>query len=88
MASDRIRCEECEKEAQTKKWMLVAPNPFDPANEVTCPKCLAVIRGTLTCEVPGCSETATCWTPTADDGYAQTCGEHRPTARKEDCRGK
>lgn len=82
MASDRIRCEECEKEF-SQKDMLVAPNPFDADDTVIgCPNCLSVIRGTLLCEVPGCSETATCGTPTANGGYAQTCGNHRPVENK------
>jgi len=82
MASDRIRCEECEEEF-SQKDMLVAPNPFDADDTVTgCPKCCSVIRGILLCEVPGCGETATCGTPTAGDGYAQTCGKHMPVIGK------
>lgn len=58
--------------------MLRAPNPFDEGFIIcACPKCKEV--GVLSggCDEPGCTDFASCGTPTPD-GYRVTCGKHAP----------
>ena len=58
---------------------LVAPNPFNPAEDIVgCPGCFEVNTLVYACDV--CQKRACCGTPT-EDGYRWTCSKHTPSPK-------
>ena len=66
----------------TEDEKLIAPNPFDPENDILigCPVCLDVNCLGVCCDEPGCWELVSTGTPTPE-GYRSTCYKHRPVDR-------
>ena len=75
--TDKVQCDVCAW-IGTDARILSAKNPFDPEDTVEgCPQCKSVNSIRRFCDEPGCTERASCGTPTKD-GYRQTCGKHAP----------
>jgi len=56
--------------------LLVAPNPFDPADTIVgCPVCKSVNEFRELCDEPGCQRTASSGWPSRE-GYRRTCHVH------------
>jgi hypothetical protein len=73
----KLICKECGWRGQESE-MLLAPNPFDPEDQVCgCPGCKAVDSLLVACDELGCWQESTCGTPTPE-GYRRTCGRHMP----------
>lgn len=74
---NKVECRECYWKGQRTE-LLTAPDPFCPGdNCFGCPKCKSIDCFLLLCDEPGCSNSATCGTPTPD-GYRSTCHHHVP----------
>lgn len=57
--------------------LLVAPNPFDPTDNILgCPQCKAIGSFWEVCDEPCCKRQASCGFPTETGGYRRTCGQH------------
>jgi hypothetical protein len=73
-------CWECKWRGTSDDW-LVAKNPFNNEDTILgCPQCFDINTLYMACDEPECWKPASCGTPT-ENGYRNTCGEHRP---KED----
>ena len=71
-------CEYCPGKKWPESGLLVAPNPFDSAQQIIgCPSCKSVEAIEELCDEPGCHELAGCGTPHAT-GYRRTCYRHIP----------
>jgi len=82
MIDERWKCIHCDWIGGIDQ-MLVAEHPFDPDDEVRgCPDCKEVNPFARLCDEPGCTQRATCGTPTPE-GYRLACHEHRPAEESE-----
>lgn len=61
--------------------LLVAQNPFDATDTIVgCPRCKAVERWELLCDVDGCPGLVVRRWP-SPDGYRRTCSKHDESRR-------
>ena len=72
----KVFCNKCGHKCSADD-LLKGFNPFSGYNLLGCPECYALDDYTVACEVDDCWKKATCGTPT-NEGYKQTCGEHKP----------
>ena len=67
-------CSECGN-VTNDLMILRAPNPFEDGELTACPECNSIDSMRVICEFKGCTEEATCGTPTSN-GYKLYCGKH------------
>lgn len=71
----KIRCSECGWTGPADD-RLIAVNPWREAEMIEgCPVCREPVEFQRLCDEPGCTQDATCGTP-SPEGYRRCCGEH------------
>jgi hypothetical protein len=86
-ADEKLVCEACNYGCK-RRFLLDAPNPFDPGNRIFgCPGCKSVNTMRSCCDEPGCWEPDTCGTLTPG-GHRRTCGKHQPADTPPTAAGK
>lgn len=74
---EKMVCDECNWHG-TVQEMLVAPNPFEPDENIyACPNCKNINTLFRACDAPGCWKRSTCGT-SLKNRYMITCGKHMP----------
>lgn len=71
----QIRCPDCGWTG-TMADRLIAANPWQDFETIEgCPVCREPVEFQRLCDEPGCTQDATCGTPSLE-GYRRCCGEH------------